>query len=281
VSLLGMKVIETSMLPGDMVVMCRNGEVMHRFIWTANALADQEREIASLRAQLAASEAARQRAEGECRRLDAVNVDAILRAQSAERALGEAREAFARERAEHINDIACGERRLLKVEAQRDAAREALREIAEYAERVESESSLRGDDPSANLIRTGRGYTAEDEAKWRGHIEAAGMRWISKRARALAASSPPSTVEGSDKLAANSASSPGAATEAATVVRKAGRCSLCGSQRLPLNREGTRFGACSLVPGDDGKGGCPDPLHDYEREPSFPGSANGSNEGGV
>jgi hypothetical protein len=59
VSLLGMKVIETSMLPGDMVVMCRNGEVMHRFIWTANALADQELEIEALRARAAALEAER------------------------------------------------------------------------------------------------------------------------------------------------------------------------------------------------------------------------------
>jgi hypothetical protein len=54
------------------------------------------REAEALRAQLVASEAARQRAEGECRRLDAVNVDAILRAQSAERALGEAREGLNR-----------------------------------------------------------------------------------------------------------------------------------------------------------------------------------------
>jgi hypothetical protein len=51
--LLGMRVIESSHLPGDMVFMFRNGEVMHRFIWTANALADQEREIEMLKARLA------------------------------------------------------------------------------------------------------------------------------------------------------------------------------------------------------------------------------------
>jgi hypothetical protein len=44
------------------------------------------------------------------------------------------------------------------------------------------------------------------------------------------------------------------------------RCSVCGSQRVPLNHSKTKFGACSLVPGSDGKGGCHDPLRDYERE---------------
>jgi hypothetical protein len=44
------------------------------------------------------------------------------------------------------------------------------------------------------------------------------------------------------------------------------RCTVCGSNRIPLDRAGTRFGACSLVPGNDGKGGCPDPLRDCDRE---------------
>jgi hypothetical protein len=36
-----------------------------------------------------------------------------------------------------------------------------------------------------------------------------------------------------------------------------GRCSVCGSRRLALDSAGTLFGACSLVAGPDGKGGCP------------------------
>jgi hypothetical protein len=37
------------------------------------------------------------------------------------------------------------------------------------------------------------------------------------------------------------------------------RCSVCGARRLVS-------GACSLVSGGDGMGGCPDPLHDYRLE---------------
>jgi hypothetical protein len=43
-------------------------------------------------------------------------------------------------------------------------------------------------------------------------------------------------------------------------------CSICGCPRIPIDRAAKRFGACSLVPGRDGTGGCPDPLHDYNRE---------------
>lgn len=42
------------------------------------------------------------------------------------------------------------------------------------------------------------------------------------------------------------------------------RCSQCGARRI-LADDGTPL-ACSLVPGRDGKGGCPSPLYDYERE---------------
>lgn len=52
--LMGMKVISSSAVPVDMVVLVRNGETLHRFVWTANALADQEREIQGLRAERAA-----------------------------------------------------------------------------------------------------------------------------------------------------------------------------------------------------------------------------------
>lgn len=47
-------------------------------------------------------------------------------------------------------------------------------------------------------------------------------------------------------------------------ARVAGRCSVCGAPRV----KGTNgeLGACSLVPGADGKGGCPDPMHDVELE---------------
>lgn len=52
-----------------------------------------------------------------------------------------------------------------------------------------------------------------------------------------------------------------------------GRGSACGSNRIPLDRAGTRFGACSLVSGPDGTGGCPDPLRDYEAEQTTEDSA--------
>lgn len=42
------------------------------------------------------------------------------------------------------------------------------------------------------------------------------------------------------------------------------RCTVCGAQRIVQN-DG-RVGACSLVPGRDGKGGCPAPLHDADVE---------------
>lgn len=42
------------------------------------------------------------------------------------------------------------------------------------------------------------------------------------------------------------------------------RCSVCGASRI-VGDDG-RVGACSLVPGSDGKGGCPDPLRDYNAE---------------
>lgn len=44
------------------------------------------------------------------------------------------------------------------------------------------------------------------------------------------------------------------------------RCSLDGAARIPLDRERTKFGVCTLVAGKDGKGGCKDPLHDYNAE---------------
>lgn len=51
-------------------------------------------------------------------------------------------------------------------------------------------------------------------------------------------------------------------TEAAP--RREGRCSFCGSQRI-RHDDGT-YGACTLVPGRDGKGGCPAPLGDFDYE---------------
>lgn len=44
------------------------------------------------------------------------------------------------------------------------------------------------------------------------------------------------------------------------------RCSLDGAPRIALNPEQTKFGACSLVNGKDGTGGCVDPLHDFNKE---------------
>jgi|GEM_PF-4754400 len=41
------------------------------------------------------------------------------------------------------------------------------------------------------------------------------------------------------------------------------RCSVCGASRIVQNG---RAGACSLVPGRDGTGGCPDPLRDVRIE---------------
>lgn len=35
------------------------------------------------------------------------------------------------------------------------------------------------------------------------------------------------------------------------------RCTLCGAARIPLNREGTRFGVCTFIE-------CPDPMHDLQ-----------------
>lgn len=48
----GMRVVSSSLLPADAVLMVRNGEALHRFIWSANALADQELEIERLRAEV-------------------------------------------------------------------------------------------------------------------------------------------------------------------------------------------------------------------------------------
>lgn len=42
------------------------------------------------------------------------------------------------------------------------------------------------------------------------------------------------------------------------------RCTLCSASRI-VDEDG-RPGACSLVPGKDGKGGCPDPMHDVRAE---------------
>lgn len=61
----------------------------------------------------------------------------------------------------------------------------------------------------------------------------------------------------------------GGECDCVTWIRAAARpglCSRCGSTRIALDRDGTKFGACSLVPGDDGTGGCPDPMYDYNRE---------------
>lgn len=48
-------------------------------------------------------------------------------------------------------------------------------------------------------------------------------------------------------------------TASNTLPNDKSRCTLCGAPRIPLNREKTKFGACTLI-------GCPDPLHDYEAE---------------
>lgn len=48
-------------------------------------------------------------------------------------------------------------------------------------------------------------------------------------------------------------------TESADAEYTEKRCSLCGAKRLSS-------GVCSLVPGRDGTGGCPDPMYDYRRE---------------
>lgn len=55
---------------------------------------------------------------------------------------------------------------------------------------------------------------------------------------------------------------PGAPTPPAASEEQ--RCTLCGASRIV--DENGRPGACSLVPGRDGKGGCPDPLHDVRKE---------------
>jgi hypothetical protein len=43
-----------------------------------------------------------------------------------------------------------------------------------------------------------------------------------------------------------------------------GRCTVCGSRRI--RKDDGSYGACSLVPGRDGTGGCPHPLHDVMHE---------------
>lgn len=47
-----------------------------------------------------------------------------------------------------------------------------------------------------------------------------------------------------------------------------GKCSLCGSSRVPLNREGTKFGACVFPE-------CKDSMHDYNAEQSTDGKTEG------
>jgi hypothetical protein len=51
-ALFGMRVVQSSLLGDSDMIMVRDGETMQRFIWTANALADQEREIERLRAEV-------------------------------------------------------------------------------------------------------------------------------------------------------------------------------------------------------------------------------------
>ena len=46
------------------------------------------------------------------------------------------------------------------------------------------------------------------------------------------------------------------------------RCTVCGASRIV--DENGRAGACSLVPGRDGRGGCPDPLHDVRASSEGP-----------
>lgn len=67
-------------------------------------------------------------------------------------------------------------------------------------------------------------------------------------------------------LCANVELAPSAAPARETPPRDPSRCTVCGSRRIPMDRAGTIFGACGLVPGRDGTGGCPDPLHDYNAE---------------
>lgn len=52
--------------------------------------------------------------------------------------------------------------------------------------------------------------------------------------------------------------------------RDPSRCSICGASRIPIEHPKTKFGPCSLIPGSDGKGGCPDPTHDYYEDISRP-----------
>lgn len=49
------------------------------------------------------------------------------------------------------------------------------------------------------------------------------------------------------------------------------RCSLDGAPRIPLNREGTEFGVCTLI-------GCTDPLHDYNLEQAAKADSKPSEE---
>lgn len=98
---LGMKVLTSGYIPADMLILAANGEVLHRFIWTANALADQEREIEQLRARAEASEERhrtfREEAEKERKAHHAEALETIAvwreRAEAAERSLSEMRAA--------------------------------------------------------------------------------------------------------------------------------------------------------------------------------------------
>ncbi len=63
--LMGLRVLSSSAVPADMVVLVRNAETLQRFVWTANALADQEREIERLRARIAEVERERDNAEAQ------------------------------------------------------------------------------------------------------------------------------------------------------------------------------------------------------------------------
>jgi hypothetical protein len=120
------------------------------------------------------------------------------------------------------------------------------------------------------------------EARAQGIEEAAalsgreGQSWIAARIRALSSpGSAPVAPEGRVFWCAthgqpgDACSDPGCETgwePAPETPAPSGRCSVCGSQRIPLTRNRTMFGACSLVPGRDGKGGCPDPLRDVMHE---------------
>jgi hypothetical protein len=78
--------------------------------------------------------------------------------------------------------------------------------------------------------------------------------------RLVRAASPPSPKD-ADEASPTVPAAPRAHVEVVTI---SDRCSVCGSSRV-VGGDGT-YGACSLVPGPDGKGGCPDPLYDVRRE---------------